>query len=768
MTAQTLSAPHLRAAPPACRAAPAAAGYPQPSYGAAAIASALVLALYIATLAPSTAMWDASEYITAAFVLGIPHPPGNPFFVLVGRVFALLPLGESVAVRINVLAALCSAITAGLWFLVAERVLARWFAERWQRIVGGALAALIGATAFTVWNQSVVNEKVYTVSLLFFAVVSWLTVRWCDDPDGARADRVLVLVAYLIGLGYTNHPAGFLVAPAVVVAVLARRPRTLLRWRLLLVGALAFALGLTPFAYMPIRAAHFPALNEGEPTGCTQGIGVGCTFSAVTYERLMANVNREQYGKPDLSVRQAPLPAQIGMWWLYFEWQWLRDAYGESPRTQQALAVVFLALGMLGGHVHWKRDRHSFWFFGPLVFTVTFALVFYMNFKYGASQAPELADAVPREVRDRDYFYLWSYSAWSVWVALGLAWLWRTAADRLATAMPTRRAWLLASPVLAVAVVPLAGNWNQASRAGELATRDWAHDLLNSVEPYGVLVTGGDNDTFPLWFAQEVEGVRQDVVVAVTSLLNTDWYVRGIVRRPIHAYDAARGPAVYRDRAWPKPASGPLDLTIAEADAVPQYMQLDGPQLFRAGAIEALVDPTKLQYGVLERADILVLRMIRHNLGARPIYFSRTVGGYGQALGLQPHLLTQGLARKVVPDAIVASRDTVLVAGEGFVDVPRTTALYTTVFRAPRSIVARGEWVDRPSAGIPAAYVITGLVLGEVLAQRGETQLAARVHETARSVATAAHIMDWFGGPPQTPPPAPRDAAPRVPIPTQR
>ena len=88
------------------------------------------------------------------------------------------------------------------------------------------LAALLSATAFTVWNQSVVNEKVYTVSLAFFAVVSWLTVRWCDDPDGRRADRILVLIAYLIGLGYTNHPAGFLVGPAVATAVLVRRPRT--------------------------------------------------------------------------------------------------------------------------------------------------------------------------------------------------------------------------------------------------------------------------------------------------------------------------------------------------------------------------------------------------------------------------------------------------------------------------------------------------------------------------------------------------------------
>jgi len=187
----------------------------RPSYRAAAIASALVFLLYLLTLSPSTAMWDTSEYIAAAYTFGLPHPPGNPFFVLLGRFFAILPIAPNVAMRINILAALCSAGAAGMWFLITERVLVGWLPERWQRIVGGSLAALIGATAFTVWAQSVVNEKVYTVSLLGLAVVSWLIVRWCDDPDGPKADRLLVLIAYLSGLGYANHMAGFLALPAV-------------------------------------------------------------------------------------------------------------------------------------------------------------------------------------------------------------------------------------------------------------------------------------------------------------------------------------------------------------------------------------------------------------------------------------------------------------------------------------------------------------------------------------------------------------------------
>jgi hypothetical protein len=124
----------------------------------------------------------------------------------------------------------------------------------------------------------------------------------------------------------------------VATAVLVRRPRTVLRWRLLAAGAIALMFGLTPFAFEPIRAAHHPVLNEGEPTGCAERIGFACTFSDTTVRRLMANVNREQYGKPNLSERQAPFSAQLGMWWLYFKWQWLRDPHHTQSGLQSVLA----------------------------------------------------------------------------------------------------------------------------------------------------------------------------------------------------------------------------------------------------------------------------------------------------------------------------------------------------------------------------------------------------------------------------------------------
>ena len=719
----------------------------RPSYLAAALTSLAVFALYCATLAPSTAMWDTSEYISAAYVLGIPHPPGNPLFVLIGRLFAILPLGSlHVATKINILAALTSAVSAGMWFLVTERILVGWLVERWQRIVGGVLAALIGATAFTVWNQSVVNEKVYTVSLMGLAIISWLTVRWSDDPDGPAADRLLVMIAYLLGLGYANHMMGFLAGPAVVIAVLVRRPHTLLRWKLVVVSVGALLLGMTPFLTQPIRAAHFPAINEGEPT---------------TWTSFWYNFNRGQYGKPALTDRQAPFfDGQLGMFWLYFRWQWLRDAKDHWPNLQRILASVYMLLGLMGGWVHFKRDRKSFWYFGTFMLTLTVVLIYYLNFKYGHSQCAALGNPpdINCEVRDRDYFFIVAFSAWGVWTALGMVYIWEGFASlfgneevkigRETIEVPRRQSWIYSSWFLALALIPLFTNWKAASRAGQTDTFAFAHDLLNSVEPYGVLITAGDNDTFPLWYAQEVEGVRKDVLVLCTSLLNTDWYVRQLVRRPVYPYDAAKGPTVYRGKQWPMPKGPPLHMTTAQADSIPEYQEVRQAELFKKGSIEATIKPQ-----VLAKADIVVLLMIKDDYPNRPIYFSRTAGGYPQdVLGLGQYLLTQGLARKLLPNPPVPGKDTVLLQGEGFVDVTRTHDLWYNDFLGPQAVIKRGLWVDKASVGIPYIYITSAVDLADIAAQRGDSAESRKLMETARALADATDLSRLFN--PQVPPPA--------------
>src|SRR5881227_208030 len=153
----------------------------RPPYLMAGLVSLGALVLYVMTLAPTTQFWDTSEYIAAAYVLGIPHPPGNPLFTLIAHTWGLLPLAAGYAMRINLLAATTSAIAAGCWFLVGERWMRAWVPARWPRRLAALAGATVSATAFTVWNQSVVNEKVYTLSLLSVALVLWLILRWDDQ-----------------------------------------------------------------------------------------------------------------------------------------------------------------------------------------------------------------------------------------------------------------------------------------------------------------------------------------------------------------------------------------------------------------------------------------------------------------------------------------------------------------------------------------------------------------------------------------------------------
>ena len=329
---------------------------------------------------------------------------------------------------------------------------------------------------------------------------------------------------------------------------------------------------------------------------------------------------------------------------------------------------------------------------------------------------------------------------------------------------PTKRGWLLASPVLLIALIPLFSNWKAASRQGDTTTRDFAHDLLNSVEPYAVIVTAGDNDTFPLWYAQQVEGIRKDVVIAVTSLLNTDWYARQMVRAPVSEYDAEHGPAIYRGKRWPKPTEPPVRMTLNEVDQLPPYVQLTSRQMFEAGNIRAEIEP-----GYLEKADIIVLRMIKDNTG-RPIYFSRTTANYAHRLGFGPYLLTQGFARKLMPDVPTSGRDTVLVQGEGFVDVARTASLWREVYQGQRSLIKRGDWVDRASINIPVLYAVTGGLLGQLLDSSGETSQAKEVFDTTRQIIAAARMTDIFPPAflqPQSSGATPLDSPPRTTVPAR-
>jgi hypothetical protein len=275
-------------------------------------------------------------------------------------------------------------------------------------------------------------------------------------------------------------------------------------------------------------------------------------------------------------------------------------------------------------------------------------------------------------------------------------------------------------------------------------------------------VTVGDNDTFPLWYAQEVEGIRQDVVIANTSLLNTDWYVRQMVRNPVRAYDLEDGPEIYRSREWPVPQGPPLKLTLDQADALPLAEESRDTVLFTAGSIRAIIHPR-----VMTKADYAVLLMIRDNPD-RPVYFARTSGGYGHELGFGPYLVMQGLARKLMRELPTQSADTLLVPGEGWVDLPTSRALWNNIFEGHDALIRKDGWPDRASIGIPALYVNTGLILAEALELRSDRTAALAIMGKTEQVARATRIDEFFDFASQYSLPLPGgagDTGTRVPVP---
>ena len=752
-----------------------------PPYLMAAGVSLGALILYILTLAPTTQFWDTSEYIAAAYTLGIPHPPGNPLFVLMAHVWGLIPFVSGYAERINLFAAVTSAVSAGCWFLVGERWLRSFVPALWPRRLTALAGAIVSATAFTVWNQSVVNEKVYTLSLLSIALILWLIVRWDDQPAGEAHDHHLLLIIYLLALTATNHMMGVLVGPVVIIFLYPplkkQRPvsdaeRTIewsqffvvtSVWALLMslglehseivvvagvlfVGALVYAViagnatfalaalavavvGLSVYTFLPIRAAFHPAINEGEPTN---------------WQALWAVLTRQQYGKPSIfdNPTQAPGLANSGHtitlykdqlvnYLQYFRWQFGHDW---SERVQTVLAGLFAMVGGVGALRHWRADKRTALAMTLLVVTFTLALVFYLNFKYGYSLHPEAATA-QHEVRERDYFFICSFAIWGIWVGMGLAacieWIGEWFRERQPNEM---RRWLYGTPLLAVALIPLFGNRLTASRKGETLARDFAYDLLQSVEPYGVLVTAGDNDTFPLWYAQEVEGIRRDVTIVNLSLANTDWYVRQLQRRPVEAFDSTRAPAIYRGRQWPMPAGRLMSFTDEQLAALEQYYILDQKRVARLGSLDVTLDPQMLGRPYLERADVIVLQVIKDQLGKRPIYFSRTVGLYGDQFGFTSRLEGHGFARVLREHELQQSDSIKGIQSLGFVNVPRTTRLLFDVYHADAAARPRPRgWVDKPSEGILSLYGLTYYTMAQEL-QASQPLLSARAQQIAQSV----------------------------------
>jgi hypothetical protein len=749
----------------------------RPPYGAALLVSGTVVLGYLLTLAPTVTFWDAGEFIAAAKTLGIPHPPGTPLFVMIAHVWALLfPIGEY-AFRTNLLSAVLSAGAAGFFFLFAHESIRNLTAglasepARLLRIGGAAAGALLGAFTFTNWQNS--NEtEVYSVATFTIGAMSWLAHLWRLNRGTPRAPRILLLIVYLAGISIGNHLLALLAGPAVImymVATLRGAPAAdeserrsewghvaVLAgvWALLIgtglgssglvaLGGICFlaaaayaatcgagtfalltigiaAIGVTPYLYLYIRSAQNPPINEAAPA---------------TLDALLAVIRRAQYPPrtplDDPTVAHGPdnpgrsltlLGIQFADYAVYFTWQWARSL---AVWVQLLVALAYVALGVHGFLVQRRSDRPASWLVGMLFLVTGPGLVLYMNFRPGFGrwfEAYPMASA--HEVRERDYFFVVSFIVWGVWAGIGLA--------SLAKALRSRGGGVrrLAPAAFLVAVVPIALNWSEASRRhGPDATlaADFAYNLLNTVPPYGVLFTYGDNDTFPLWWAQEVAGTRQDVTVVCLALANTDWYMRQLRDNPVRPVDRKTLPPIWRGAVRPPP-SDPLhsmsDSMIASAMAgyvVPRDQRVPLGPISR-----------QLQSGTfLLPNDILTLSVVQQNLTRRPIVWAITSGReFG---GLGEYVVQQGLGfilRSSPPDTSSPALDTRRLAGAPL-DIPTTERLVWETYRYGGLLEGDVTELESTSASIASTLSLPFTQLSYAYSDRGQQQRMIRALERA-------------------------------------
>lgn len=704
--------------------------------------------LYVVTLAPTTAFWDASEYIATAHIVGIPHPPGNPLFVIVAKVWSLLlaPTGLSVAVRINLFAAATSAGATGFFFLVSHRVLHQYLPDARVALWGAGAAALLGATTFTVWNQSNVNEKVYTLSVLIIAAVSWLCLTWYDKRDEEGSERYLLIALFLLALGSTSHMMSVLPAPAIAALVLVAGPARLIRVAFLSRAVLLVLVGLSFNFVLPVRAALNPVINEGDPS-CESMVEASVavfTGGRAGCRELAANLTREQYQTPPVTARKAPFGAQMATYLQYFEWQWARglDATPLPSPARLPISLLFLTLGFVGLWTAFRTDRALFAYLFVLAGTLTVALVVYLNFRHGYSLHAELPPA-DREVRERDYFFIAGFLYWGVLAGIGLTWFWDLLARKLGG---ESRKYGVASGVMVVALIPIVLNWSWATRAGDYAARDWAYDLLMSVEPYAILFTNGDNDTFPLWYLQEVEGIRQDVTVVVGQYLQTTWYLKQLRDETEpdaqRRFDAEFLPGLHEDR--PRPSVAITRLTDDEIERVgPVRLGQDLTVPFTRLAV------TYPEGMILDRIQQLALRIITDVGDDRPVYFS-SAGGLMRDLGLDRWGIKHGLTTRLDLRSIEEESDgLVLLApeyGGDWVDLEKSMTLYDDVYLF-RGLRDRDIWPDLSTSMMPMQYYVLALQLSNAIAISG----GSRADVDRLMLDAAAFEVVARGGPKGTP-----------------
>lgn len=473
------------------------------------LAFGLPLILYVLTLAPTIYNLDSAELTTAAATGGLMRATGYPLYLLIGRVWSLLPFGD-VGYRFNLLSAVSGALTVAL----ADRILRRLRVKGWAAF--GALGLL--ATGQYFWALSLIAE-VYTLQTALLAGLILVVLRWREQPTAPRA----LVVGVLIGLGLSHHASTVLVLPGLAVCMALQPDGKAFKpgaW--LPVGA-GIALGLLPFVDLMWRYSQAPAFNYA---GLYDSDGVFHAVNLNTVDGLIWLITGRSFAGQMLGYDLA------GFW-------------RETGVYVVQLGRSFLGLGLgpavLGWLILWRRDR-------------ALALALTLGFLASAGFF------ISYRVLDKVTMFLPTYVIWALWLGLGLQWLFDTLAEG------TRVARLVPAGVALLVAVALGWNWRLADQSHDRSTRERAEAILSQAKP-GALIFGWWDTAPAVSYLQLVEGQRPDVRVVNRFLVPYDalliWIEREAHVRPVYIdtappelldtlYAEASGPlVVLRPRATP-------------------------------------------------------------------------------------------------------------------------------------------------------------------------------------------------------------------------
>ena len=540
--------PAPRAAPPPAD-RPTAAPPPRPATAAGAPAAAPAarfmpaatlavtfagaLILFALTLAPTITFEDAGELIAAASSLGVPHEPGYPLWTLVAHAFTWLPIGN-VALRCNLMSAVFTALAAALvaWATMlivddcrgggaggrpgsarrsgsaapgrAQADLAA--ASPWWPATGagsllpcaaGLAAGLLAATAATTWSQAIITE-VYGLNAALVGLLLVLTLVWGRAPTARLRGRLFLAICLVMGLGLTAHDTFIVFLPVVALYGLVLERRLRPSWGRLAAGAGLYFLGLAPYLYLPLAAARSPLMNWGDPRSWT------------TFWRV---VTRRQYVTGGHSGPRATL-AELGTSVSLLVHQWLPS---------------LLVLAAVGLAVLFTRRRPLFWL--PSTLLVATWPVVTLSPTSPANTATALANADEKALARSSTSPRTSCSPCS-WGSVpggcaARALTWR-AAQRSAGA-----------PALARSASWRPFSWPCRSASARPARRAltmhryrfadaYIHNVLLLASPHSLIMVDRDQFGFPLDYAQDVDGLRPDVVVLDQELLRRSWYLHDL------------------------------------------------------------------------------------------------------------------------------------------------------------------------------------------------------------------------------------------------